>query len=75
MPHTYSSNRVHVVFSTKDRKDTILKEIRSDLWAYMAGIARNHGFDALQIGGTGNHAHVRLLLPATIALTKGSPGG
>jgi len=70
MSHTYSSVRVHVVFSTKERTDRIPEEIRANLWAYMAGIARNHDFEAIQAGGTGNHAHALLLLPATMPLAK-----
>jgi putative transposase len=68
--HTYSSVRVHVIFSTKEREDRIPKEIRAKLWAYMAGIGRNHGFEAIQVGGIGNHAHALLLLPATMPLAK-----
>jgi len=70
MSHTYSSVRVHVIFSTKERRDCIPEEIRAKLWAYMSGIAHNHGFEAIQVGGTGNHAHALLLLPATIPLAK-----
>ena len=70
MSHTYSSVRVHVVFSTKSRRDLIGPEIQSKLWAYLAGIARNHGFEAVKVGGIANHAHVLLLLPATMNLAK-----
>lgn len=36
----------------------------------MAGITRNHGFDAIRIGGFEDHAHALLLLPATVPLAK-----
>lgn len=68
MSHTYCSVRVHVVFSTKERRDCIPDKTRPKLWAYVAGIARNHGFQAVKVGGTANHAHV--LLPATMDLAK-----
>jgi len=32
MSHTYSSVRVHVIFSAKERKDCIAEEIRPKLW-------------------------------------------
>ena len=70
MSHTYSSVRIHVIFSTKERENSIPQETRPKLWAYMARIARNHGFEAIQVGGTGNHAHAPLLLPATSPLAK-----
>ena len=36
----------------------------------MAGIARNHGFEAIKVGGVEDHVHALLLLPATIPLAK-----
>ena len=36
----------------------------------MAGIARNHGFEAMKVGGVEDHAHVLMVLPATIPLAK-----
>lgn len=45
MPHSYSSNRIHLVFSTKNREKQITEELQPKLWPYMAGIAQNHGFD------------------------------
>ncbi|MGC2198167.1 MAG: IS200/IS605 family transposase [Terriglobales bacterium] len=70
MSHTYSSNRIHVIFSTKGRRKTISRAIQPRLWGYMAGIARNHGFEALKIGGAEDHVHALLLLPATLSLSK-----
>src|SRR5271170_2893893 len=43
MPHTYAQNTVHIIFSTKDRRKSIPKEFQSALWAYIAGICKNHG--------------------------------
>jgi REP element-mobilizing transposase RayT len=70
MSHSYCSNRIHLVFSTKNRKKTLSPEIQTKLWPYMAGIARNHGFEAIKIGGVEDHAHALLLLPATVPLAK-----
>jgi len=39
--HTFAKNHLHVIFSTKDRRKTISKEIQPRLWSYMAGICRN----------------------------------
>ena len=40
------------------------------LWSFLGGIARKNGFKAIAIGGTANHVHILLSLPATIALAK-----
>src|SRR5437660_9381915 len=70
MSHTYSSNRVHVIFSTKARANSISEELQPKLWAYLAGIAKNQGFDAIIIGGIQDHVHALVLLPPTMPLSK-----
>lgn len=70
MSHTYSSNRVHVIFSTKDRLPAISEELQPKLWAYMAGIAKKQGFQAVVIGGMPDHVHVLLFLPPVMPLAK-----
>jgi REP element-mobilizing transposase RayT len=68
MPHTFSSLLVHCVFSTKYRRPAVSPELQPRLWAYIGGIAREHGMKALAVGGTGDHVHLLLLLPATMTL-------
>jgi REP element-mobilizing transposase RayT len=70
MSHSYSSNRVHVIFSTKERKPCISDDFQPKLWAYMAGIAHNQGFETMIIGGVRNHVHALLMLPPTVPLAK-----
>jgi putative transposase len=70
MSHTYVSDLVHCVFSTKNRRSLISHEIQSDLWSFLGGIARKNGFKALIAGGTENHVHVLLSLSATMSLAK-----
>jgi REP element-mobilizing transposase RayT len=70
MSHSYSSNRVHLIFSTKGRARIIAEDLQPRLWAYMAGIAKKQGFDAIIIGGIQDHVHALLLLPPTIPLAK-----
>jgi putative transposase len=45
-------------------------EVQPDLWSFLGGIARKNGFKALIAGGTENHIHILLSLPATMALAK-----
>jgi putative transposase len=70
MSHTYVSDLVHRVFSTKERRRLIRTETQSELWSFIGGIARKNGFKALIVGGTDDHVHVLLSLPATIPLAK-----
>ncbi len=68
--HTYSQNHIHVVFSTKERQKLIPPRMQPKLWAYMAGIARNHDFLVVANGGIEDHIHLLIQLPATLALAK-----
>ena len=70
MSHTYSQNHIHVVFSTKERQKLIRPQTQPKLWAYMAGIARNHDFLVLANGGIEDHVHLLIQLPATLALAQ-----
>jgi REP element-mobilizing transposase RayT len=36
----------------------------------MAGIAKNHGMHALAIGGTEDHVHALIQLPAAMSIAK-----
>jgi putative transposase len=66
MSRSYVLNYVHTVFATKGRAQLIRDP--EPLWAYMRGIAQNCRFDILAIGGTENHVHVLLSLPARLHL-------
>ena len=70
MGHSYTSNRVHVIFSTKDRSKCLTAELQPRLWAYMAGVAQKQGFTALIIGGVEDHVHALIALPPTMPLSK-----
>jgi REP element-mobilizing transposase RayT len=61
---------VHCIFSTKERRETIRPEGQRRLWAYVGGIARKNGFQALAVGGTTNHVHCLLALPGTMWVAK-----
>jgi len=62
MARSYVLNYLHCVFATKQRRATINNP--DSVWAYIRGIARNCHFDLLAIGGTENHVHLLLALPA-----------
>ena len=70
MPDSYVANRVHCVFSTKNRAKIIPAEMQPRLWSFMAEIARQNGIMPIAIGGFDDHAHVLIVLPPTMALAK-----
>jgi putative transposase len=69
MAHTYATVFVHVVFSTKERAALIPADKLEPMWAYVMGIARNHGISPVAIGGTSNHLHALVQLPSTMSLS------
>jgi putative transposase len=70
MPHSYTANHLHVVFSTRERRNQISAEMQPRLWAYMAGVGRKHQLVIHEVGGHDNHAHVLLSLPASKSLSS-----
>jgi putative transposase len=70
MPNSYVSNHVHVVFSTKERAKLLDEECQPKLWAYLAGIAKNHGMHAVAIGGVEDHVHALISLGPTLGIAK-----
>src|SRR5579864_8719279 len=70
MAHTYPNVLIHCVFSTKRRRDLIPCELLDRLGRYFIGIGKNHAIPVLCAGGTANHVHLLIALPATIALAN-----
>ena len=70
MPDSHVANRVHCVFSTKNRGKDIPAEMQARLWSFMAGIARENGIAPIAIGGFDDHAHVLMAVPPTMTLAK-----
>ena len=70
MPSSFVSNHVHIVFSTKNRLKLIPEELQPKLWAYIAGIAQNHGMHAVAIGGIEDHVHTLINLGPTLGISK-----
>jgi len=70
MAHTYCSALFHCVFSTKERRKIVSPELQPRLWAYMGGLAREHGMKALTVGGMDDHAHILLSLPSSMPIAN-----
>ena len=70
MSHTFTKNHQHIVFSTAKRRKLIEKAFQPKLWAYIAGICRNHGMYVRAIGGIEDHVHMLIELPPTLAVAQ-----
>jgi len=60
MGHTFSRILLHLVFSTKERRNSLYREIRGDLLAYLHGIARKEGVRILAANAVDDHVHLLL---------------
>ena len=70
MPHSYPNILVHCVFRTKNRLNSIRDDLREKLSMYFVGIGKGHNIPVLCAGGTRNHVHLMIALPATVPLAK-----
>ncbi|MFN0109206.1 MAG: IS200/IS605 family transposase [Blastocatellia bacterium] len=70
MAHTYASQLMHCVFSTKERRSLITTELQERLWPYLSGIARDNKMKTLSVGGVQDHIHILLSLPTTLSISK-----
>ena len=68
MAHTFTNLLYHLVFSTKDRRGWIRDDLRDRLFPYLGGGIRDENGIALSVGGTDDHVHLLVKLPATAAV-------
>lgn len=68
MSHSHVCSIYHIVFATKQRTQIIPTQTQPRLWNYLAGIARNHHMHVIAVGGTENHVHTLVMLPADLAI-------
>jgi REP element-mobilizing transposase RayT len=69
MANTYVQCLMHVVFSTKERRQIIPPESQTRLWAYMGGVCKKEGIFVREIGGMPDHVHLFIQQPPTMALS------
>jgi putative transposase len=74
MSHTYATNFIHCVFSTKNRAELIPDDKREQLYAYLFGLCKNTGLELLAVGGTTDHIHLLISLPANKRLSEAVRG-
>jgi len=70
MPHSYTAQLLHCVFSTKERRPIITQALQERLIPYIGGIARENGIILIAAGGIEDHIHLLILLPKTLSISK-----
>ena len=70
MGQSLVKNYIHIIFSTKNRVQSITTNIEAELFSYLGGICKNLECSPIQIGGYTDHVHVLCLLSKKIALMK-----
>src|SRR5436190_21751831 len=70
MPQSLSFVLLHIVFSTKDRQGFLGPEVRQQVHAYLATVARTAGCEAYRVGGVEDHVHMAVRLSRTITIAK-----
>jgi putative transposase len=70
MPHSYSLQLIHCVFSTKERRPLITPALQERLIPYIGGIARTNKLILIAAGGIEDHIHLLIALPKTMSIAK-----
>jgi len=70
MAHSFVSQLMHCVFSTKERRPFITPELQDRLYPYIGGIARDNKMKLLNAGGVGDHIHLLVSVPKTLSISQ-----
>ena len=67
---TYTQIRYQIVFSTKNREQTLDKQNQKELYKYIWGILKNKNCHLYQIGGVEDHIHIISDLHPSVSLSS-----
>ena len=70
MPQSLSAVYVHLVFSTKERRTHISKDLKEELHAYIAKTLSNNGCHAITINSMPDHIHILYDLSRSLTMAK-----
>ena len=59
----------HIIFSTKNREDTLPSTDLNEVHNYIGGIINNNLCKCIIIGGTSNHVHILCELASTVSIS------
>ncbi len=68
MSHPYIRNYYHIVFATKERRRLIKAAFQKDVYDQLRHVAVEYGASIEAVGGTEDHVHLLLQVPAKIAV-------
>jgi REP element-mobilizing transposase RayT len=67
---TYTQILYQIVFSTKNREQTLIKTGREELYKYIWGVLKNKNCHLYRIGGVSDHLHIITHLHPNISLAS-----
>lgn len=70
MSHTYTRQLLHVVFSTKERRAHLTKDVRPRMFGYIRTVAEDLGVAVLALNGVEDHVHLLIDLPASLSTAE-----
>lgn len=70
MPQSLVKNIIHLVFSTKNRRNMIHVEDYGEFRAYLVGLLSECGCYLLELGGTENHVHILFVLNKKLSISE-----
>ncbi|MGB9199184.1 MAG: IS200/IS605 family transposase [Terriglobales bacterium] len=70
MSHTASNLVIHLIFSTRGRREFLTPEVRTDLFPYLGGIVRELRGTALIINGMADHVHMLIRIRPALAVAE-----
>jgi len=68
MSKEFISCLMHVVVGTYHQKNYLTADVRSQLSSYLTVVAKTKGMKLVALGGTENHIHFLLALPAKLSV-------
>jgi REP element-mobilizing transposase RayT len=70
MPQSLHILSAHIIFSTKERRPWLKKNIREQVWAYQSRILQNLECNSITVGGVDDHVHILCNLSKKHATVK-----
>lgn len=70
MPQSLSKVYLHIIFSTKYRRNLIDETIENELFDYLGGVCKRMDSPPVQVGGYQNHVHILCLFSRKISQSK-----
>jgi REP element-mobilizing transposase RayT len=66
----YYRNQQHIVYSTKNRRKTLNKQVRTQLYSVIGQILKDHKCKPILINGVEDHLHILCEIHPTISISN-----